>query len=125
MATLTQSPFSTKPVRKKGPADRGTVGLPSNTAKVNPGLGDHCWWRYVPTEKRRGLQLHSWRRRQRQRLIRRWNGVVAIAVIYLLLCLLLHAFGAGSLFFLAILPLLLLPKVSLLAWWLAWKEFHH
>jgi len=88
------------------------------------GPGNHSWWSYVPTEKRGSLRLHSWRRRLRQRLIRRWNGVVAVAVLYLLLCLLLKAFGAGLLFSLAILPLLLLPMVTLLAWWLAWKEFH-
>lgn len=90
-----------------------------------PSPGDHSWWTYVPTQKRRSLQLHSWRRRLRQRLIRRWNVVVAVAVVYLLMCLLLYAFGAGSLISLAILPLLLLPMVTLLAWWLAWKEFHH
>jgi hypothetical protein len=90
-----------------------------------PGPGNHAWWDYVPTEKRRGLQWQSWRRRLRQRLIRRWNVVVAVVVLYLLLCLLLNVFGAGSLISLAMMPLLLLPIVTLLAWWLAWKEFHH
>jgi hypothetical protein len=51
--------------------------------------------------------------------------VVAVALFYLLLCLLLNVFGAGSLISLAMMPLLLLPMVTLLAWWLAWKEFHH
>ena len=90
-----------------------------------PGPGDHAWWTHVPTEKRRGLQWQSWRRRLRQRLIRRGTVVVAVAVVYLLLCLLLNAFGAGFLISLAMMPLLLLPIVTLLAWWLAWKEFHH
>jgi hypothetical protein len=89
------------------------------------GPGDHAWWTYVPTEKRRNLQLHSWQRRLRQRFIRRRNVVVAVALFYLLLCLLLNVFGAGSLISLAMMPLLLLPMVTLLAWWLAWKEFHH
>ena len=89
------------------------------------GPGDHAWWSHVPTKKRRSIQLHSWRRRLRQKLIRRWNVVLTVALLYLLLCLLLNAFGAGSLISLAVMPLLLLPMVALLAWWLAWMEFHH
>jgi len=125
MALPTHALFSSNRVPGKGSTYGGPVALPCNAAIANPGLGDHFWWSYVPPEKRKGLQLRSWRRRQRQRLMRRWNGVAAVAVFYLLLCLLLNAFGAGSLICLAILPLFLLPKVSLLAWWLAWKEFHH
>ena len=125
MALSTQSRSSATTVRQNSPAYGGTVALPYSAAIANQGLGDHFWWSYVPPEKRGSLQLRSWRRRLRQRLMRRWNGVVAVAVLYLSLCLLLNAFGAGSLISLAILPLFLLPKVSLLAWWLAWKEFHH
>jgi len=125
MALPTHALFSSNRVPGKGSTYGGPVALPCNAAIANQGLGDHFWWSYVPPEKRRSLQLRSWRRRLRQRLMRRWNGVVAVAVLYLSLCLLLNAFGAGSLISLAILPLFLLPKVSLLAWWLAWKEFHH
>lgn len=92
---------------------------------IPPGHREHTWWSHVPTNKRRGLQWQSRWRRLRQRLIRRWTVVVAVAVLYLLLCLLLNVFGAGSLISLAVMPLLLLPAVTLLAWWLAWKEYHH
>ena len=44
--------------------------------------------------------------------------------LYLLLCLVPLCLGLYTLVAFAILPLLLVPPVALLIYWLVWKEFH-
>ena len=82
------------------------------------------WADYLPPEQRR--------RRERQRLLRRIlmqlrqrRVLVGSCVgIYLLWCLALLAGGMLFAFSLALLPILLLPPLGYLAWWLVWKEFN-
>jgi hypothetical protein len=33
--------------------------------------------------------------------------------------------GVGTLTLVALLPLVILPSLAAVSWWLAWKEFHH
>lgn len=85
----------------------------------------HPWLAYVPTphrrqaaSQRRWLQLRAWlgvRRHQIQLLL----------VSYLLLCLLPLSLGLVTLTGFALLPLMLVPPVGYLIYWLVWKEFHH
>jgi len=63
-------------------------------------------------------QLKHWLRRRRSR-------IVLMALIYALICGVPVIIGGASLSLLAVLPMLLLPAVAGLTWWLTWKEFHH
>ena len=65
------------------------------------------------------------RRRLRELLSRRRSQIIALVLIYALLCGLLLILAGASLLVLAVLPLLLLPALAGLTWWLTWKEFHH
>ena len=65
------------------------------------------------------------RRRLREQLSRRRSQIIALVLIYALLCGLLLILAGASLLVLAVLPLLLLPALAGLTWWLTWKEFHH
>jgi hypothetical protein len=58
-------------------------------------------------------------------LSRRRSQIIALVLIYALLCGLLLILAGASLVVLAVLPLLLLPALAGLTWWLTWKEFHH
>ena len=86
----------------------------------------HPWWEHLPPERRQRrhhLQLH-WRRlrtslRQRRQLIALSTG------FYLLLCLLPVLLGLPAIGAIGLLPLLLVPPVGYLVYWLVWKEFHH
>jgi len=87
----------------------------------------HLWWRHVPSERRPGLRRTLLRRRLVALINRRRSRITALVLLYLLICSipLLLSGGAVSLSLLAILPMLLLPAVAALSWWLTWKEFHH
>jgi hypothetical protein len=85
----------------------------------------HPWWRHLPQERRGSQQririlarrLRAWLRQRRQ--------LIALAVgFYLVLCGLLIPLGLPSLAFVALLPLVLVPPVGGLVYWLVWKEFH-
>lgn len=85
----------------------------------------HAWWRYVPESARAGrLQLVQ-RRRWQQRLARRRVQISILVGLYSILCLAPLLVGVKSLALLAGLPLLLLPALGYLVYWLTWKEFHH
>ena len=85
----------------------------------------HPWLAYVPAPQRRAAQ------RQRKWLqLRAWLGVrrhqiQLLLVSYLLLCLLPLSLGLVTLTGFALLPLMLVPPVGYLIYWLVWKEFHH
>lgn len=86
----------------------------------------HPWWHHLPPERRS--------RREHQRLLlrrlRAWlqqrRQLIGLSVgFYLLLCLLPVLLGLPALGLVALLPLLLVPPVGVLVYWLMWKEFHH
>ena len=85
----------------------------------------HPLWQYLPAERstlRSHLQLQlrrtwAWINRRRQR--------IGLAVgIYLVLWLIPLFFGQILITSFAVLPLLLVPPVGGLIYWLVWQEFH-
>ena len=64
------------------------------------------------------MRISAWLRRRNSRII-------AMGLLYLLLCAIPLVFGGASISLLAVLPMLLLPALAGLTWWLIWKEFHH
>jgi hypothetical protein len=82
------------------------------------------WLRYVP-EHERAARLWRWRllwfRMQWQR---RRVKLGALLMFNVLICLVPFGMGLYSLALLALLPLLLVPAVGALAYWLTWQEYH-
>ena len=86
----------------------------------------HPWWHHLPPEQRRrrhrakllGRRLLIWLRQRRQL-------IVVTAAFYLLLCLFPVFMGLHGLSLVALLPIVLVPPVGYLIYWLVWKEFHH
>jgi len=85
----------------------------------------HPWWHHIPVDKRSAVLRAVGRRRLRELMSRRRSQIIALVLIYALLCSLPIIMAWPSLVVLALLPLLLLPALAGLAWWLIWKEFHH
>ena len=85
----------------------------------------HPLWNYLPAQqrsRRARLRLEAkrtlaWMRRRRQRI------TISIAT-YVLLWLIPLLYGQALITSFALLPLLLVPPVGALVYWLVWKEFH-
>jgi hypothetical protein len=83
------------------------------------------WSQYIPEQQRReALQL---RRRLRRRALmkQRRFWVQLCLTLYAIWCLKLIVSGEGFVFSLSLVPLLTLPAVGWLAWWLVYKEFNN
>lgn len=89
-----------------------------------PRLQDHPWWDGVPESQRQAIRSRSRWRLLKQRFSQRRNVIATTALIYLLACLVLLLLGAGTISVLALLPLLLMPALLVMIWWLTWKEYH-
>ena len=81
--------------------------------------------RYVPEGERQAAE-----RQRRWLLLRAWlrvrrHQILLLLAVYLLFCLVPLALGQVVLSGFALLPLLLVPPVGFLIYWLVWKEFHH
>ncbi|MCP9817234.1 hypothetical protein KBY76_11265 [Synechococcus sp. GreenBA-s] len=85
----------------------------------------HAWWTYVPPSARASRLQASQRQRWQQRLGQRRSRIAILVGIYAILCAVPLLAGLQSLALLAVLPLLLLPALGYLVYWLTWKEFHH
>jgi len=83
------------------------------------------WWSHVPPHQRLNRQSGVVILRLRDGLCRRGVLITTLLAAYTALCLGLLLSGAGLVALLAALPLLLVPPVGCLAYWLLWKEFHH
>lgn len=89
---------------------------------TTPRPGD--WADYLP-EAQRQQRLRLRRRLRRRALLRQPRFWLAIClVIYAFWCLALLLNGLPIAFGLALVPLISLPAIAALAWWLLWKEFH-
>jgi hypothetical protein len=91
----------------------------------NNSLDEHPWWQHVPKRRRTVILFGSRWRNGRELLGKRKNLIVTITVCYFILCLVPIVFGARILSLLALVPLIFLPALLCLIWWLAWNEFHH
>lgn len=86
----------------------------------------HPWWHYLPAERRRRREVaRLLLRRCRAWLAQRRQLIVLAIGFYLILCSLPLCLGLPVLAVVAILPLILVPPVGFLVYWLVWKEFHH
>ena len=85
----------------------------------------HPLWRYLPPERRNRRERVAFRlRRLKARLQGRRERVVVVSGLYVLIWLIPLAFGQVLITVFALLPLLLVPPVGLLVYWLVWREFH-
>lgn len=82
------------------------------------------WSEYIPQSERERIE----RRRRRQRwltTLRERRVLIGLCVgVYLLWCLVLLLRGMVFAFSLSVLPIVSLPPLGYLAWWLVWKEFN-
>lgn len=85
----------------------------------------HPWWHHLPAERRRrrehiALVLRRWRAWLAQR-----RQLIGLALgFYVILCALPLIAGLPGLTLVAILPLIMVPPVGFLVYWLVWHEFH-
>ena len=85
----------------------------------------HPWWSALPEDRRNHRQrwqllsrrLWAWLKRKPQRI-----GFTVLT--YALLCSVPLLWGLPLISLVALLPLLLVPPVGYLVYWLVWKEFH-
>ena len=85
----------------------------------------HPLWNYLPPERRNRRERATLRgRRLLARLQGRREKVVVATGVYVLIWLIPLIFGQVLITVFALLPLLLVPPVGLLVYWLVWKEFH-
>ena len=85
----------------------------------------HPLWQYLPPERRNRRERIAFRfRRLKARLQGRRERVVVVSGLYVLIWLIPLAFGQVLITVFALLPLLLVPPVGLLVYWLVWREFH-
>jgi hypothetical protein len=78
----------------------------------------------VPEAERAQRRRALGRARVLSQLRRRRVRIVAALLFYLLLGLIPLTFGQPHLTAFALLPLVLVPPVAYLAYWIAWHEFH-
>jgi len=82
-------------------------------------------WHYLPPERRNRRERVAFHcRRLLARLQGRQERVVVVTGLYVLIWLIPLAFGQVLISVLALLPLLLVPPVGGLVYWLVWREFH-
>ena len=85
----------------------------------------HPLWHYLPPDRRNRRERVAFSLR---RLIARLQGrrerVVVVTGFYVLIWLIPLVLGQVLITVFALLPLLLVPPVGLLVYWLVWREFH-
>ena len=85
----------------------------------------HPLWDYMPSERRsrkalfqlRLRRLWAWLKRKRQR-------ISLVLILYLLFWSIPLVMGEPVISIFAFLPLVLVPPVGYMVYWLVWKEFH-
>ena len=85
----------------------------------------HPLWQYLPPERRNRRELSIFRLR---RFLASFQGrrerLIVVSGLYVVTWLIPLAFGQVLISVFALLPLLLVPPVGLLVYWLVWREFH-
>lgn len=84
----------------------------------------HPWWQHVPA----GQRPKVLGRRRRDWLLQWLAGTqgkaVMLLALFISLMVAIALVGAGWISLLALLPLVLLPALAYLIYWLTWQEFH-
>ena len=85
----------------------------------------HPWWQHLPEHQRTRQHLLRLQRRRLLAWLKRKPQRIGLTVIaYALLCSLPLLWGLPLISLVALLPLLLVPPVGVLVYWLVWQEFH-
>ena len=85
----------------------------------------HPLWHYLPPDRRNRRERVAFSiRRLLARLQGRRERVVVVTGFYVLIWLIPLVFGQVLITVFALMPLLLVPPVGLLVYWLVWREFH-
>ena len=84
----------------------------------------HPWWQYVGKERRSGVLQRRLAGRLKQWATSQTGKLILLLLLSLIIGSVLAARGAGLMALLTALPLLLLPPLAYLLYWLTWKEFH-
>ena len=85
----------------------------------------HPLWTFLPEESRSPQALRQLRRRRLWAWLKQKRQRIALVVLfYLLIWSIPLLIGEALLTVFAVLPLLLVPPVGYLVYWLVWKEFH-
>jgi hypothetical protein len=85
---------------------------------------EHPWWQHVPKQQK---PQALWRRQRNRVLLlvsSRPSRLIFILGVYLGIIVVIALSGAGAVSLLVLLPLLLLPALAGVAWWLTWTEYH-
>ena len=86
----------------------------------------HPLWTFLPREQRSRKALFQLRlRRIWARLKQKRPRIGLVVILYLLIWLIPLLVGELLLTAFALLPLVLVPPVGYLVYWLVWKEFHN
>lgn len=84
----------------------------------------HPWWKHMPSERR---SQALWRRHTSRLVVllgSRRGLLSLVLLLYLGIVLVIARSGAGALSLVVLFPLLLVPALAGLAWWLTWDEYH-
>ena len=85
----------------------------------------HPLWSFLPEESRTPQALRRLRRRRLWAWLKQKRQRIALVVLlYLLIWSIPLLIGEALLTVFAILPLVLVPPVGYLVYWLVWQEFH-
>lgn len=85
----------------------------------------HPLWEYLPEQQRnRRTLIHLRRRRLWAWLKQKRQRIALVVLLYLLIWSVPLLIGEALLTVFAILPLVLVPPVGYLVYWLVWQEFH-
>jgi hypothetical protein len=87
-------------------------------------MAQRDWIDYLPEEQRKQRASERKRLRQMQILRERRTWLLACLGVYIVWCLSLLIQGKDFAFALALIPLISMPAIAWLAWWLVYKEFH-
>lgn len=104
-----------------------TTSAPSLRERLDALFSDelHPWWSHLPAEQQTRQHRFTLIRRRLQAWLKRKPQRIGLTVItYAFLCSLPLLWGLPLISLVALLPLLLVPPLGLLVYWLVWKEFH-
>ena len=94
--------------------------MPKSKARAK----DHHWTSNQAPELRRQQRIKIVWKKIQEFLGSERAKLISLASIYALLFCLIAFSGLGPLVGLALLPLILIPALAYLAYWLIWQEFH-
>jgi len=98
---------------------------PPSTPALERGDELHPWWRHLPADQQ--LRRHRWRLHRLRFLAwlkRKPQRIAATVLVYALICALPFVWSLPLVSLVAALPLLLVPPLAGLVYWLVWQEFH-